>query len=104
MNIKVTQTKHRLTYNIQNLFHNIRRSTVDNWGELANRFLLIVCKYSSIKIYVGRVDQIDSGRSWFERWGELAKRWGELEWGELTVGRVVWLSIVVYGDFTCFLH
>ena len=58
---------------MQNLFHNIRRSRVDNWGELANIFLFIVCKYSSIKIHVGRVDQIDSGASWFERWGELRK-------------------------------
>ena len=60
---------------MQNLFHNIRRSRVDNWGELANRYLLIVCKYSSIKIHVGRVNQIDSGASWFQRWGGVGVVW-----------------------------
>jgi len=53
----------------QNIVQHKILSRVDNWGELANRFLLIVCKYSSIKIHVGRVGSRGEA-SW--QWGELS--------------------------------
>ena len=52
-------------------------------------WIIELLRQCGIFVFISLQVQIDSGASWFERMGELAKRWGELEgaswqWGELS--------------------